>query len=309
MNTSNTVVLLMAYGTPTTSADIEAYYLDIRRGRPPEPHQLKELQGRYAAVGGTTPLLKITEQQAAALERRIGVGVYIGMKHWQPYIRETVERISRSGAKHIVALALAPHFSTMSVADYARRLHQAVNEVDPKLQVTFIERWGSNSDFVDSICERLEAARTKFSAPSWDGIEVVFTAHSLPERILAAGDPYHEELLQTAQLVADRLAVPHWQLAFQSAGRTSDKWLGPDLLAQLRGLAKSGARRVIVAPIGFVTDNLEILYDLDIEAASLAGQLGMEFQRMPMANATAGFIDALASTVKPYIAVSATSGK
>ncbi len=295
-------LLLMAYGTPGSSADIEAYYTDIRRGHPPTPAQLKELQDRYTAIGGTTPLRTITEAQAEQLAHLTGVKTYIGMKHWRPYIHDAVAEMSHDGITHIVALVLAPHFSSMSVADYRSRLHSAVAEIHPAVHVDSIERWGSNPVFIDSICDRLEETRTTYTKPDWDDIEVVFSAHSLPERILESGDPYRDELMETCKLVAGQLHIPHWRLAFQSAGRTDDAWIGPDILSEMRSLAAKRVTQVLVAPIGFVTDNLEILYDLDIQTAALAKELGIEFRRIPTANATRRFIEALSDVVAPYIA-------
>lgn len=301
MDNSQQVVLLMAYGSPEAADDIEAYYTDIRRGHPPNAAQLKQLQDRYDAIGGKTPLLAITREQAKLLGQRLGVRTYVGMKHWHPYITEAVKEIAQSGASQIVALVLAPHYSTMSVADYGARLHRAVSEVDPRLKVTLIERWGDDPVFIDSVCERLDATRRSFPAPSWEDIEVVFTAHSLPERILKDGDPYHDELMQTCKLAASQLGLPRWRLAFQSAGRTADSWIGPDVLEELAVLAASGNKQVLVAPIGFTVDNLEILYDLDIEAAQAANDLGLIFKRIPGANATPRFIDALESVTRPFV--------
>lgn len=305
MYNNNTVtsqaILLMAYGSPETANDIAAYYTDIRRGNPPDDQLLLELNNRYAAIGGKTPLLAITKKQAMLLEKRLGITVYIGMKHWHPYISETVEQIAKSKAKQITALVLAPHYSRMSIGDYANRLKKAVEESAPLLKVTLIERWGDNPVFVDSLCRRINASLKKFPKPDWNEIQVLFTAHSLPVKILESGDPYQKELLATARLVAEQLHLPQWRQVFQSAGRTRDSWLGPDILTELRSLAAKGTRQVLVAPIGFTTDNLEILYDLDVQAAEVARTLGITFERIPSANVTKRFIDALQTVVAPYI--------
>lgn len=291
----------MAYGSPTTLDDVEAYYTDIRRGRPPTPELLEALEGRYVAIGGKTNLLDITLQQAKGLEERSGIKTYIGMKHWHPYIRETIGEIAKSGARQIVALGLAPHYSAMSIGDYIARVEKAIAEVDPSIHVTFIKGWGDDPQFIKSVRERAEAMCNEFSVPSWDTTEVVFTAHSLPTDILKIDDPYVDELKETAQLVADQLHLPHWRLAFQSAGRTAHTWIGPDILEVLPTIKDTSRRQVLVAPIGFTADHLEILYDLDIEAATLAKQLDLELKRIPSANATPAFIDALAHVIEPFV--------
>ena len=294
-------ILLMAYGSPTTLNDVEAYYTDIRRGRPPTPELLEALKNRYIAIGGKTNLFDITLQQAKGLEQRSGLKTYVGMKHWHPYIRETIGEIANSGAREIVALGLAPHYSAMSIGDYIARVEKAIAEVDPGLHVTFVKGWGDDPQFIKSVCQRVEVTRSEFSAPAWDVTEVIFTAHSLPTDILKADDPYVDELKETARLVADQLHLPHWRLAFQSAGRTAHTWIGPDILEVLPTIKDTGRRQVLIAPVGFTADHLEILYDLDIEAADRAKQLDLEFKRIPSANATSAFIDALAHVIEPYV--------
>ncbi|HVA97125.1 MAG TPA: ferrochelatase [Candidatus Acidoferrales bacterium] len=294
-------ILLLAYGSPDTQDDIEAYYTDIRHGHPPDAAQLKELQNRYAAIGGKTPLLEITHKQSKLLEERLSTKTYIGMKHWHPYIPDAVKQIADSGAKQIVAIVLAPHYSMMSIGDYKARLHHAIEEVDPTIQVSLIKQWGDNQVFIDSLCERIETTRKSFPHPDWDDIEVVFTAHSLPMKILEMNDPYQKELLQTSTLAAAKLNLPHWRLSFQSAGRTRDTWLGPDILQELQTIKKEGGKQVLVAPIGFTTDNLEILYDLDIQAAESAKEQGITFKRIPSANVTPRFIAALQDVIEPYL--------
>lgn len=294
-------ILLLAYGCPETSEDIEAYYTDVRRGHPPDAAQLKELQDRYTAIGGNTPLLHITKEQAKLLEQRFDIKVYIGMKHWHPYISDTVKQLANDGLKKIVALVLAPHYSIMSIGDYEARLKKAIDETGSDVQFTLIKHWGDNKFFIESLCQRLEETRKKFPAPHWNDIEVLFTAHSLPTKILEMGDPYKNELTQTSKLAAKKLKLPHWRQSFQSAGRTRETWLGPDILQELKTLATEGKKQVLVAPIGFTTDNLEILYDLDIQANEVAKDLGITFKRIPSANASALFIDALQNVIEPYV--------
>ncbi len=303
---SHSAVLLMAYGSPTRLDDVEAYYTDIRRGRPPTPELLEALKSRYIAIGGKTNLLDITLQQAKGLEHRLGIRTYVGMKHWHPYIHETISEIAKSNVREIVALGLAPHYSAMSIGDYGTRVKKAIAEVDPRIHVTFIKGWGEDPQFIKSVRQRVEAMRNEFSAPTWDVTEVVFTAHSLPIDILTADDPYVDELKETAHLVADQLHLPHWRLAFQSAGRTTHTWIGPNILELLPTIKDTGRRQVLVAPVGFTADHLEILYDLDIEAAALAKQLDLEFKRIPSANATPAFIEALAHVIEPFVSTSSS---
>ncbi|HZQ11055.1 MAG TPA: ferrochelatase [Anaerolineae bacterium] len=295
-----TAVLLMAYGSPNSLEEVEAYYTDVRGGRPPSPELLTALQARYARVGGRTPLLEITKAQADALETKLGADyrVYIGMKHWHPYIAETIPQILRAGCQRLIALTLAPHYSRMSVEGYFNRVRDAIQKKDTFLNVTFIPSWGEEPLYIESIAERMSAVLPQFTRPTWDDTLVVFTAHSLPERILMWDDPYPQQLRATAELVAARLGLAQWRQAYQSAGRTYEKWLGPDLLEELSYAQQARISQVLVAPIGFVSDHLEILYDIDIEACARAQELGIELQRTASANATSRFIDALAAIVQ-----------
>ncbi|MEK7156451.1 MAG: ferrochelatase [Patescibacteria group bacterium] len=296
MNTKP-VVLLMAYGTPQSLDEVEEYYVDIRRGKRPSPELVRELQSRYMAIGGNTPLLEITREQAKKLARATGLKTYVGMKHWHPFIKEAVECMKADACTRVIALVLAPHFSAMSTGGYIQRFESACTEMGFDPDVTFIERWGANRIFITSVVERIKEALIQFESQDVSKIMVVFTAHSLPEKITSADDSYKRELLETSQLVVDSLRLPHWQFSFQSAGRTNDPWLGPDIVESLVSIRDSGFAKVLVVPIGFVTDNLEILYDLDIEAKTKARQLGLEFYRTQSANATPRFIEVLADVI------------
>ncbi len=294
-------ILLLAYGSPEKFADIEAYYTDVRRGNPPDGTALKILQDRYKAIGGKTPLLRITQEQARLLQVRLGVKTIVGMKHWHPYITEAVEQIAHANIHNIIAIVLAPHFSAMSIGDYGARVNRAIAERDPKMHLTLIQHWGDNPLFIASLCRRITTTIAEFPIPQLKATEVVFTAHSLPIKILETGDPYQKELMQTCRMAAEKLKIPHWRMAFQSAGRTHDAWLGPDILNQLQAIAKTKNHQVLVAPIGFTTDNLEILYDLDIQAAGVANELDLTFKRIPSANVTPPFIDTLVNVITPFI--------
>ncbi len=294
-----TAVLLMAYGTPNSLDEIEPYYTDIRGGRKPSPENLRELTERYQRIGGRTPLLDITRAQASALQAQLGDGfrVYVGMKHWHPYIAQAIDEIVRDGHRRVSAIALAPHYSRFSIDGYIQRVRDAIAKSGAPLDVTFIESWNDHPLFLHSVVERMEAARRKFGVSDWDGIEVIFSAHSLPERILQSNDPYPQELRETCEGVAALVGLNKWRFAYQSAGRTGEKWLGPDILDTLNEVAAEGHCRVLIAPIGFVADHLEVLYDIDVECAERAKALGLEMRRIESPNASPAFIAALAAIV------------
>ena len=282
-------VLVMAYGTPATPADIEAYYTHVRRGRPPAPEQLAELQGRYAAIGGTSPLLERTRAQAAGLAAALGDEwvVELGMKHAPPFIEDGMRALAEAGvdADRVVGLVLAPHYSRLSVGEYAARATGA----------RVVESWHLAPGYVELLARFVDEVATPDS-------EVVFTAHSLPARILDEGDPYPVQLRETAAAVAERAGVSRWSVGWQSAGRTPEPWIGPDILDVLRDRAARGAQHVVVCPAGFVSDHLEVLYDLDVEASALAGALGVGFARTGMPNDDPQFCATLADVVRRHAA-------
>jgi protoporphyrin/coproporphyrin ferrochelatase len=246
---------------------------------------VKELAERYRRIGGTSPLNRITEAQRAALEEAAGVPVHVGMKHWTPRIHEAVERAVDGGADRLVGLVLAPHYSRMSIGGYRERLEQSL---DGRAELTFVESWHDHEPYFELLAERVRGTDA----------HVVFTAHSLPERILAEGDPYRDQLVETSRLVAERAGISEWSLAFQSESPTGEPWLGPDILVELETLHERGVRKVLVAPVGFVSDHLEILWDLDIEAREKAAELGLELDRIESLNDDPAFIRALAALVE-----------
>jgi ferrochelatase len=284
----------MAYGSPATADDVPAYLADIREGKPISPGAIEELQERYRRIGGRSPLDEITERQRAALERELGFAVHVGMKHWRPRIADAVEAALAEGADHLIGLVLAPHYSRLSIAGYRDRLERAL---DGRAELTFIESWHDDPAFVDVLAGRVRG---------FDG-HVVFTAHSLPERILRDGDPYRDQLHETARLVAERAELRAWSFAFQSASTTGEPWLGPDILEELDRLAQNGARRVLVAPVGFVSDHLEILWDLDVEAREKAAELGLELERIESLNDDPAFVRALAGVARTAVGVPSKS--
>jgi protoporphyrin/coproporphyrin ferrochelatase len=281
----NTAVVLMAYGSPGRIEDIRQYLEDIREGRPVSDEAVDELTERYRRIGGRSPLDDITERQRAALERELGVPVHVGMKHWRPRIAEAVEGALEGGAEHVVGVVLAPHYSALSIAGYRERLERAL---DGRAELQFFESWHDHGPFLDVLADRVRGT----------GAHVVFTAHSLPERILGMGDPYRDQLLETSRLVADRAGLERWSFAFQSASATGEPWLGPDILEELDSLAAAGVRAVLVCPIGFVSDHLEILWDLEVEARERAAELGLELDRIESLNDDPAFIAALAALVR-----------
>ncbi|HET8528170.1 MAG TPA: ferrochelatase [Gaiellaceae bacterium] len=278
-------VVLMAYGSPDRLADVPAYYADIRGGRPIAPELLEDLVERYRQLGveDSNPLNEITEATRAALERELGLPVFTGMKHWTPRIAEAADRAA--GADRVVGLVLAPHYSALSIAGYRDQLTAAL---DGRAELRFVESWHDDPAFVGVLADKLRGA----------GGHVVFTAHSLPARILDAGDPYRDQLLETARLVAGRAGISDWTFSFQSESPTGEPWLGPDILDHLRDLHARGVRSVLVCPVGFVSDHLEIRWDIDVEATELAHELGLELRRIEMPNDEPAFVAALAGIVR-----------
>jgi len=288
-------VLLMAYGTPATPDDVEAYYTHVRRGRPPTEEQLADLRRRYEAIGGTSPLLERTQEQAAGLQAALGTGyrVQLGMKHAPPFVEDGVAALVAAGITSIVGLVLAPHYSALSVGEYAMRAEATAAEAGATL--TMVRSWHLAPGYLDLLSRFVgdEVARLGV-----DPIEVVFTAHSLPTRILDMGDPYPDQLAETAKAVAGRAGIDRWSVGWQSAGRTPEPWIGPDLLAILPALVEGGAAGVVVCAAGFVSDHLEVLYDLDVEARAAAAGLALAFTRTRSLNAHPEFCAALADIVR-----------
>jgi protoporphyrin/coproporphyrin ferrochelatase len=288
-------VVLMAYGSPSGPEDVRPYLEDVRGGRPVSDEAVEELAERYRRIGGRSPLDDVTEAQRAALESELRVPVFVGMKHWRPRIAEAVDSALAGGATRILGLVLAPHYSRLSVGEYRGRLDAAVGG---RAEVVLVESWHDHPGFVDIVADRVRGT------DAW----VVFTAHSLPERILADGDPYQEQLLETSRLVAERAGLERWSFAFQSASATGEPWLGPDVLEELPRLHEAGVRKVLVAPVGFVSDHLEILWDLDVEARERAGELGLELERIESLNDDPAFVRALAELAEERLAVLGKSG-
>jgi ferrochelatase len=288
---SETAVILMAYGSPERIADVPAYYADIRGGRAIAPEHLEDLVARYRRLGieESNPLNAITESTRAALERELGVPVFTGMKHWEPRIADAVEAALGGGASTLVGLVLAPHYSRLSIGGYQRLLDEAVAN---RAAVSFVESWYDDAGFVTFLANRIRDTEA----------HVVFTAHSLPARIIDEGDPYRDQLLETARLVADTAGLDDWSFSFQSESPTGEPWLGPDILDHLTDLSGRGIDDVLVCPVGFVSDHLEIRWDIDTEAQERAGELGLRLERIEMPNADPAFVRVLAEIVRGAVA-------
>ena len=301
----STAVLLMAYGTPRTRDEIEPYYTDIRRGRPPTPEQLADLTARYDALGGTSPLAARTEAQRAALQQALdaaapgGYHVALGLKHAEPKIEAAVDALAAQGFRRIIGLVLAPHYSAYSVGQYLDRLRAAAEPHG--ITTAGVQSWATEPAFIEFVATDVRARLAAMPANT----KVVFTAHSLPQRIVATGDPYPDELRATAEAVAAAAGISgwtRWSIAWQSAGRTPEPWLGPDILQVIDDLAAAendaaSAQGLLVSAVGFVADHLEVLYDLDIEAARRAAGHGIAFARTACVNDDPTVLAALAQRV------------
>ncbi|MDQ6885925.1 MAG: ferrochelatase [Gemmatimonadota bacterium] len=298
-----TAVLLMAYGTPETPDQVEPYFTHIRGGRAPSPESVSRLRERYRRVGGRTPLLDITRQVATALQDDLDRSgcrqkVYVGMKHWHPFIGEVMREMSESGVTQLTAIALAPHYSRISIGGYRRAIDEAQRELPAPLSVALVERWHAEPAFLDMMATLVREGLARFPASERRSVLPVFSAHSLPERIRSWNDPYEQELLESSAAVADRVGVTDWRFAWQSAGETGEPWIGPDIVEYLETLHAEGVRSVLQVPIGFVSDHLEIYWDIDVEAKEKAAELGMKLERTELPNARPDFVRVLADVVR-----------
>jgi ferrochelatase len=291
-------VILMAYGSPDRLSDVPAYYEDIRGGRPVRPEHVDDLVRRYQAIGiddsdEPSPLNSITEETRAALDRTLGIRVLTGMRHWEPRIPSAVETALELGHDALVGLVLAPHWSSLSVAKYQEQFDAAVAG---RVETRFVREWGTEPAFVALLAQRCRAD----AAPP---THVVFTAHSLPARILATGDTYEDRLRETSAMVAEAAGLgDDWSFSFQSESPTGEPWLGPDILDHLVALRNGGVTDVLACPVGFVSDHLEIRWDLDHEACDRARELGLGFRRIDMPNASPELVDVLAVIVRRELA-------
>lgn len=300
-----TAVLLMAYGSPRTPDEVGPYFTDIRGGRPPSEGLLRELAERYARIGGTSPLNETTREQADGLQALLDAAhpgeyrVFTGMKHWHPYIAETIGRIAELGIKKVIAMVLAPHFSKKSIGEYEARILKAREATGASFDLTMVKSWYDEPSFVRLVAQNLTEALNGWD-PADPGTCVFFTAHSIPARIVAEGDPYADQLADSARVFAEAAGIANFTTGWQSESTTGEPWLGPDILVRLSEFAGQGGKRAVVAPVGFVADHLEVLFDVDVECVERAQEVGLELRRINSPNADPRFIQALADVVMRY---------
>lgn len=299
-------VLLMAYGGPDSLSDIAGYLADIRDGRPTTPAVLKEITHNYQAIGSRSPIAALTALQADAVEDALNpqlgparFRVYVGMRHWSPWIEDTVGRMGAEGITRAVSMVLAPHYSGMSIARYQAKIADGLEMYRTSIAFAHVNSYHTAPGLIDALSDRVRAGIARWPERERDSVHVIFSAHSLPERIIRAGDPYDSQVHETAQLIAARVGLPadKWSWSYQSAGRSPEPWLGPTYPDHLTALAARGVRNVVSVPVGFVSDHVEILYDIDIEARRIAGSLGMRLERPPSLNNDPRFVQQLASIV------------
>ncbi len=306
MPMDTTAILAMALGGPTSLDEVGPYLADIRRGRPTPPAMVEEFRERYRRIGGGSPLLKISTAQAKGLEAALTaegfrVRAYLGMRHWHPYIKEAVAQIAGDGIRKAVGFCLTPYYSRMSVGAYLDAARQAIKDQGLDLELAAVECWNDVPGLADAFAEKVAAGRAALEAEGFDDPYVLFTAHSLPRAIIEAGDPYERELRETMEAIRERLPPIRSGMAYQSAGRTADPWLGPPFEQAIGDLGRKGEKAILVVPFGFVSDHLEILYDVDIEAKELAEKAGVRLERTASLNADPTFVAAMAAAVRPRL--------
>lgn len=300
----------MAYGGPDKIADVPPFLADIRGGRPTSQELIDEITERYEAIGGRSPILEITTAQAKSIQQELNAAddgreyrAYVGMRHWNPYIGDVVPQMLADGVDIIAGAVMAPHFSRMSVGAYMGKLDKAISEAGADVPVARVESWKAEPAFISAVAQKVkDALAEKFSGKSKDDVLVLFTAHSLPARILDSGDPYREEILESVDLVAKEAGLTNYQFAFQSQGATADPWLGPSVEETLEELKAKGQTRLLLVPIGFVCDHVEVLFDVDIEHKEQAAELGIRLERTEMLNDDPGLAKAVANAVRQALA-------
>lgn len=298
----------MAYGTPYKEEDLERYYTHIRHGRAPSSELLEDLRGRYEAIGGISPLAKITLEQAKSLEEHLNdmqdeieFKMYLGLKHIEPFVEDAVEQMHRDGIEEAVSIVLAPHFSTFSVKSYNGRAKEAAEKLGGPI-ITSVESWYDEPKFIQYWVDRVKETYAAMSSEERESAVLIVSAHSLPQRILQSGDPYPKQLEDTARMIADGAGVKEYAVGWQSEGNTPDPWLGPDVQDLTRDLhEEKGYKTFVYTPVGFVSDHLEVLYDNDYECKVVTDEIGAAYYRPEMPNSKPEFIDALADVVLKHI--------
>lgn len=297
-------LLVMAYGTPYKEEDIERYYTHIRHGRKPSPEMLDDLRSRYEAIGGISPLAKITTEQGEKLEEHLNqiqdeieFKLYQGLKHIEPFIEDAVAQMKQDGIEEAVSLVLAPHFSTFSVKAYNGRAKEEAEKLGGPT-ITSVESWYKEPKFIDYWAKQVKQVFASIPEEERENAVLIVSAHSLPEKIIAAGDPYPSQLQETADLIAEAAGIKNYEIGWQSAGNTPEPWLGPDVQDLTRDLYnEKGYKAFVYIPVGFVADHLEVLYDNDYECKVVTEELGVSYYRPEMPNSKPEFIDCLATVV------------
>ncbi len=297
-------IILMAYGSPNSLDEVADYLAQVRGGRGSSQDEIDHLKQRYQRVGGRTPLLQITKSQANALEKKLfadGVQarVWYGMKHWHPFVEDVVEKIDLDNPSVLIGLALAPHYSKLSIGGYEDSVRRGLAKKNSKTRFVMVKSWHTQPSLINALSSRVRDSLHGMGGSA--GTVVIFTAHSLPIRAVSEDDPYRIQLLETSKLVAEEAKVTEWEFAFQSASGPSGTWLGPSLKEKISQLSTTGTKPILVCPVGFVSDHLEILYDLDVEAKEFAESHGIVLARTPSLNDDPGLIDALAAVVRPIL--------
>ena len=289
-------VLVMAYGGPNNLDEVEPYLLDVRGYRPTAPEIIHEVRERYKLIGGRSPILEQTQAQADALQAALDGNTFktfVGMRHWHPYIKDTLAQMQARGIDRAVGLVMAPHYSRLSIGAYYKKIEEAQSPIE----MARIERWHLLPGYLDALADRVRAALQRFPAEVRAAVPIIFSAHSLPERILSWNDPYPEELRATVTAVMERLGPHPHEFAFQSAAISNEPWLGPNVGAALDRLAAAGQRQVLIAPVGFVVEHVEILYDIDIVYQQQAKRLGLHLERIEMLGSVPTVMNGLAELV------------
>ena len=304
--------MIMAYGGPNSLDEVPPFLDDIRRGRPTPQELIDEITERYEHIGGRSPILELTTAQARSIEKELNSGgdgreyrCFVGMRHWHPYIEDVIEDVLAAEVDVVAGAVMAPHFSRMSVGAYMGKLDKALKSHDAQVAVVQVQSWKDEPDFIAAVADKVQQGlATHYPERALNDVVVLFTAHSLPARVLESGDPYREEILTSVDLVAQALGLTNYQFAFQSQGATADPWLGPSVEETLEEFAERGIKELLFVPIGFVCDHVEVLFDVDIEHRQQAEELGIRLERTEMLNDDPGLAKAVASAVRSAVSES-----
>jgi protoporphyrin/coproporphyrin ferrochelatase len=305
-STNHTAVLLMALGGPDSLEQVEPYLLDVRGGRPTPAEFIEEIRARYKMTGGKSPVLGIMREVATRLEQKLHAAgaeqfrLYIGMRHWHPYIKDVYVRLMEERPERLICICMAPQYSALSIGAYVKKVEEARAAVGGAFPVSYVESWYRHPGLIHAIAENITRALEKFPTEVRSTVPIIFTAHSLPERILQMNDPYPQQVQGTMQAVCEELRPVTVRVAYQSQGRSGDKWLGPTVESTIEDLHRQGHQHVLIAPIGFLSDHLEVLYDVDIEFRRIAESKGMQLERIAMLNANPALITVLASLLEEH---------